>query len=124
MPFIAFIGRLLLAAVFIWSGYGKLTGAEGTMGYISSVNMPIPANIAYWIAVVVELGGGILLVIGLLTRYAAAALAVFTIAAAYFFHNDFANQMQMIQLMKNVAIAGGLLQVVAFGAGPFSIDRS
>ncbi len=85
MPFIAFIGRLLLAAIFIQSGYGKLTGADAAMGYIASANMPIPANIAYWIAVVVELGGGILLVIGLLTRYAAAALAVFAIAAAYLF---------------------------------------
>lgn len=70
-----------------------------------------------------EVGGGLLLIVGYQARIAAAALAVFTVLAAVFFHNSFADQNQMIHFMKNLAITGGLLQVIAFGAGALSLDN-
>ena len=114
--------RVLLAAIFIASGVGKLSAPAATQGYIASVGAPLPL-LAYAIAVVVEVVGGALLLVGYRTRATAVVLAIFTLAAAALFHNNFADQMQMINFMKNLAITGGLLQVVAFGAGRFSIDN-
>ena len=118
---LAFIGRLLLAAIFLQSGFGKLTDPSGTIGYISSAGLPLP-SVAYAVAVVVELGGGILLVLGYWARLVALILAAFTLASAIGFHTNFADQNQMIQFMKNLAITGGFLEIVAFGAGAFSLD--
>jgi len=115
------LGRLLIAAIFLFSGFSKIAAPAMAQGYIASAGLPAPL-LAYLIAVVVELGGGVLLVAGYQTRLAALALAVFSIAAAFGFHHDFADQNQMIHFLKNIAIAGGLLQVVAFGAGPLSLD--
>ncbi len=115
------LGRVLLAVLFVMSGIGKLTDPAGTIGYIQSAHLPLP-NIAYGIALTVELLGGILLIVGYRTRLVALILAVFTVAAAIGFHAHFADQNQMIHFMKNIAITGGLLQVVAFGAGAFSLD--
>jgi putative oxidoreductase len=115
------IGRLLLAAIFLISGVGKLFDPAGTIGYIGAVGLPLP-QLGYLLAVVVEIGGGLLLVAGYRTRLVAVTLAVFTIAAGIFFHSQFADQNQMIHFLKNLAIAGGLLQVAAFGAGRFSLD--
>ncbi|MBN8953956.1 MULTISPECIES: DoxX family protein [unclassified Rhizobium] len=114
-------GRLLIAVIFIFSGLGKIAEPAMTQGYISSVGLPAPL-LAYLAAIAVEIGGGILLVIGFQTRIVALAMAVFTVVTALFFHHDFADQNQMIHFLKNVAMAGGLLQVVAFGAGAFSLD--
>jgi putative oxidoreductase len=114
-------GRVLLAVLFVMSGISKLTDPAGTIGYIQSAGLPLP-NIAYGIALTVELLGGILLIVGYRTRLVALILAVFTVAAAIGFHAHFADQNQMIHFMKNIAIAGGLLQIVAFGAGAFSLD--
>lgn len=116
------IGRILLAVIFILSGVSKLANPAGTQGYIASVGLPLPL-LAYIVAVVVEVGGGVLLLAGYRTRLAAAAMAVFTVAAAVFFHHAFGDQNQFIHFMKNIAIAGGLLQVFAFGAGAFSVDN-
>ncbi len=115
------VGRFLLAAIFLISGFGKLADPAGTIGYISAVGLPLPA-VGYAIAVIVELGGGLLLVAGYQTRIVALTLAAFTIVAALFFHSHFADQNQFIHFLKNVAIAGGLLQVAAFGAGRLSLD--
>lgn len=115
------LGRVLLAVLFVMSGISKLTDPAGTIGYIQSAGLPLP-NIAYGIALTVELLGGILLIVGYRTRLVALVLAVFTVAAAIGFHAHFADQNQMIHFMKNIAITGGLLQVVAFGAGAFSLD--
>jgi putative oxidoreductase len=115
------LGRVLLAVLFVMSGVSKLTDPAGTIGYIQSAHLPLP-NIAYGIALAVELLGGILLIVGYRTRLVALVLAVFTVAAAIGFHAHFADQNQMIHFMKNIAITGGLLQVVAFGAGAFSLD--
>ena len=83
--------------------------------------MPLPA-LALAVAVLVELGGGLLLIVGFRARYVAAALALFCLATALSFHSNFADQNQMIHFLKNIMMAGGLLQIVAFGAGAFSID--
>ena len=108
------IGRLLIAVIFLLSGVGKVFAPGGTQAYIAAAGLPLPL-LAYLIAVVVEVGGGLLLVLGYQTRAVAAVLIVFTIAAALGFHHNFAEQNQMIHFLKNIAIAGGLLQVVGIG---------
>jgi putative oxidoreductase len=114
-------GRLLLAAIFILSGIGKVAAPAATIGYIASTGLPF-ATLGFAAAVAVELGGGILLAVGYQTRIVATVLALFSIVTALIFHHAFGDQNQMIHFLKNVAIAGGLLQVAAFGAGAFSID--
>lgn len=116
------IGRLLMATIFILSGIGKLAAPAATMGYIASTGLPF-APLALAIAIGVELGGGLLLALGFKTRLVAAGLAVFSIVTGLAFHHAVADQNQMIHLLKNFAMAGGLLQVVAFGAGAYSIDN-
>jgi putative oxidoreductase len=118
---IAALGRLLLALLFIFSGLGKIMAPEGTQGYIASVGLPLPM-LSYLLAIVVEIGGGILLVLGFQTRIVSLVLAAFTLATALVFHNNFGDQNQMIHFLKNISIVGGLLQVTAFGAGSFSLD--
>lgn len=118
---IAAVGRLLLAIIFIFSGLGKIMAPEGTQGYIASVGLPLPV-FSYLLAIIVEVGGGILLVIGYQTRIVSLVIAAFTLATALFFHNNFADQNQMIHFLKNISIVGGLLQVAAFGAGSLSLD--
>ena len=119
--FAPLVGRLLIAAIFVMSGYAKITAPGPTQDYIAAAGLPLPMA-AYVVAVVVELGGGVFLAVGYQTRVAALALAAFSIVAAFGFHHDFADRDQMIGLLKDLAIAGGLLQVVAFGAGPLSLD--
>jgi putative oxidoreductase len=115
------LGRLFLATLFLLSGFSKLTSAAATTAYIAAAGLPLP-SVSYWLSVIVEIGGGLLLLVGFQTRLAAAVLAIFTLAAAIFFHNNFADQNQMIHFLKNVAITGGLLQVAVWGAGQWSID--
>ena len=117
----ALIGRVLLAAIFILSGASKLADPAGTIGYIASAGLPFP-KLAFVGAAAVELLGGLALVVGYRTRYAALALSVFSLAAALAFHSALADQNQFIHFFKNIARAGGLLQVAAFGAGRFSLD--
>ena len=114
-------GRFLLAILFILSGVSKLGAAAATQAYIAKVGLPLPV-LAYVVAVVVELGAGLMLLVGYRTRAAALALVLFTLAAAVFFHNQFGDRNQFIHFMKNLAICGGLLQVYVFGAGSLSID--
>ncbi len=116
-----FIGRILIAVIFLISGFGKIAEPAATQGYIAAAGLPLPMA-AYLIAVIIEAGGGLLLLVGYQTRLAAVGLAVFTLAAALGFHHDFADQNQMIHFLKNLAIAGGLLQVAAFGPGAFGLD--
>jgi putative oxidoreductase len=118
---VAFVGRILIAAIFLLSGFAKLTAPAATIAYIQTAGLPAP-SLAYGIALLAELGGGILLVVGYRTRLVATGLALFAFATALGFHHDFADQNQFIHFFKNVAMAGGLLQVVAFGGGRLSID--
>jgi putative oxidoreductase len=115
-------GRILVGIVFLLSGISKLADPAGTQAFIASVGLPLPV-LGYIVAVVVEIGGGLLLLLGYRTRMAAIVLAVFTVATAVFFHHAFGDQNQFIHFMKNLAITGGLLQVASFGAGSYSLDR-
>ncbi|NUU42566.1 DoxX family protein [Tardiphaga robiniae] len=115
------IGRLLLAVLFILSGIGKLAAPAATQGYIASVGLPLPL-LSYLLAIVVEVGGGLLLILGYHARIVSLVMAVFTLATAVVFHSNLADQNQMIHFLKNIAITGGLLQVVAFGGGAVSLD--
>ena len=121
------IGRVLLAAIFLISGYRKLFGFAGLVGYIGSKGLPAAQLLAV-AAIVIELAGGLMLLVGWKTRVAAAALAVFTVVATIFFHNFWAfpadqMQNQINHFLKNLAIIGGFLYVIAFGAGQMSIDE-
>ena len=118
--------RVLLAWLFVSSGYGKLTGFEGTVGYIASQGLPLPA-LAAALAIVVELGGGLMLIAGWKARWAGAALFVFTAVASLVFHPFWAVPAdevmnQSIHFWKNVSIMGGLLYVFAYGSGPLSVE--
>jgi putative oxidoreductase len=117
-----FAGRLLLGAIFFISGLSKVADPAGTIGYITSAGLPLP-QLALATAIAVEVVGSVLLILGFHTRLVAAALACFTLASAFSFHFEFSDQNQFIHFMKNFALAGGLLQVVAFGAGKYSVDQ-
>jgi putative oxidoreductase len=124
----ALAGRILLAVIFILSGFGKITGFDGTVGYIASKGLPMAQLVAV-LTIVVELGGGILLAIGYKARWAALALAIFSLLAALIFHNfwdvEAAQKMnQQINFLKNLAITGGMLMAFAFGPGRYSVDKS
>ena len=119
--YLAFAGCLLIGVPFAMSGLSKLAAYGATTAMIGAVGLPVPP-LAYAVAVAVELSGGLLLIAGFQTRIVAIALALFSLATALSFHSNFADQNQMIHFLKNVMMAGGLLQVVAFGAGSFSID--
>jgi len=118
---VATFGRLLIAAIFLLSGLGKIANPQMIQGYITSAGLPFPL-LAYLIAVTIEVVGGVLLIVGLQTRIVGIIMAVFTVAAALSFHHNFADKNEMAHFLKDIAITGGLLQVVAFGPGRFSID--
>lgn len=123
---LALAGRLLLASLFLPAGIGKLTGFAGTIAYISSAGLPMPA-LAAAAALIVEIGGGVALIAGAGTRIAALVLALFTLVASFVFHAYWAvpaDQQYVTQLLffKNIAVAGGLLTLAAWGAGAWSID--
>jgi len=118
--------RILLALMFILAGLSKFGGLEGTAGYIASKGLPLAALLAFG-AATLEVVGGLALALGLRARWAAAALALFTLLASFVFHNFWAMPadqafVNQLMFMKNLAVTGGLLMVVAFGAGPASID--
>lgn len=117
----ALAGRAFLSAIFILSGVSKITAPAGMIGYIESVGLPLPA-LALALAILVEVAGGVALILGYRTRLVAAGLAAFTVITALAFHNQLGDQNQFIHFFKNIAMAGGLLQVVAFGAGRLSLD--
>jgi len=120
------MGRILLAALFLPAGLSKLSGFEGTVGYIASVGLPF-ASVAAAAAIAVEILGSVALLGGFQTRMAAAVLAVFTIVASFFFHAFWAAApeqafMQQLLFFKNIGVIGGLLLLVSSGAGAWSLD--
>jgi putative oxidoreductase len=121
--YLPLLGRVMIGAPFLFSGLGKLMAHDATVGYIASVGLPLP-QVAWLIALLVEIGGGALLMSGFRARSVALIMAVFALATAICFHRNFADQNQMIHFLKNVMLAGGLLQIVYFGAGPLSVDAS
>jgi putative oxidoreductase len=125
--FAALVARILLSGMFIYSGFGKVMGFAGTAGYIASMGLPLPEVMTAG-AIAAELGGGLLLLLGLKARWAALALFLFLIPATLIFHKfwgvapDLARN-QQIHFLKNVTIMGGMLMVWAFGPGRLSLDR-
>jgi putative oxidoreductase len=124
----ALIGRILLALIFVTSGFGKVMGFHGTVGYIASKGLPMP-EVGAVIAVACELGAGLLLLVGFKARWAGLVLAIFTLAAGILFHDYWnaadavAKMNNQINFWKNIAIAGGMLMVFAFGPGAWSVDK-
>lgn len=123
----ALVARILLSIMFITSGFGKIPGFEGTAGYIASKGLPMPQLLAIG-AIVVELGGGLLLLVGYKARWAALAIFLFLIPTLLFFHNFWTfppdqYQTQQVQFMKNITIMGGMLMVWAFGPGRLALER-
>ena len=120
------IARVLLAAMFILAGFNKFGALAGTAGYIASKGLPMPSVLAFGTAAL-EVVAGLALAIGFQARWAALALALFTVLASVLFHNFWAmpaeqQMVQQLMFMKNLAVTGGLLMVFAFGAGPASVD--
>ena len=114
------LGRLLIAAIFIMAGIQKIPGYAGTQGYMESMGVPgelLP------LVIIIEIFAGLAVLLGWKTRFAAVALAGFTILAAAIFHSNFADQMQFILFMKNLAITGGLLLLFANGPGAYALDN-
>lgn len=119
--FSTLIARILLAHIFVLAGLSKLgAGYAGTQGYMEAMGVP---GMLLPLVILLELGGGLALLIGIKTKLVSWALAIFTIVAAVIFHNNLSDQMQMIMFMKNFAIAGGLLILAEHGAGFYSLDR-
>ncbi|GAA4110382.1 DoxX family protein [Aminobacter aganoensis] len=114
-------GRVLLSVIFILAGFAKLTAISGTAGWFASIGLPVP-TVTTVVVGLLELVGGIAILVGFQTRIAAILLGVFTLAATAIAHTDFADQVQVMFLQKNLAIAGGLFVLAAFGAGALSID--
>ena len=115
------VGRILIAPLFLLSGITKLTAPEPTIDMIASAGVPF-ATLAFALTILLEVVGSIALIAGYRVRLVAAAMALFSVAAALAFHTDLVDQNQLIHFFKNIAMAGGLLQIVAFGAGRFSLD--
>lgn len=118
--YIKLLGRILMAQIFIIAGIGKIMGYAGTQAYMASHGVP---GVLLPLVILLEIGGGLALVLGWKTRWVAYALALFCVAAALIFHHDFANAMQKINFMKNLAMAGGFLILAASGAGALSLDK-
>ena len=123
----ALIGRILLCILFIESGFGKIGGFEGTAGYIASRGLPLPQVLAA-LSILIELGGGLLVLLGWKTRWVALVLIVFMIVITPIFHNFWsapaaAAAAQQINFMKNVSILGGIFLLLAFGPGRYSADK-
>jgi putative oxidoreductase len=119
--FLPFAGRVLIGGVFLMSGLSKLAAYQGVAAAISGAGLPF-APLGFGLAVIVEIGLGVLLLIGYRVRPVALGLAIWCFVTAIFFHSNFADQNTMIHFLKNLLIAGGLLQIVHFGAGPVSLD--
>jgi putative oxidoreductase len=113
--------RFLMALIFIISGWGKLTSYRGTVGYMASMGLPLPA-VATPLVILIELGGGLALLVGLKARWAAAILAAFSVGSALIAHTNFSDPNQMNNFLKNLAMAGGYLLFVRYGAGSPAID--
>lgn len=122
--YLAPLGRLLMSSLFIWAGYAKLMNPGPTAEYFAKVSIPASEALV-WIVIIIELIGGLLLLVGLKARWAAAVLAIFCLATAFAVHLPAGSPAHdMIHFYKNLVMAGGFLYVVAYGAGGLSVDRA
>lgn len=118
--YLPLVGRIMLAHIFLLAGINKIAGYAGTQGYMESMGVPgglLP------LVILVEVVGGLALIVGWQTKWASLALAGFTLLAGFLFHFSPGDQMQSIMLMKNISISGGLLVLAAYGPGAFSLDK-
>ena len=120
MHIVEILGRLLLSAIFLINGIGKIFNYEGTIQYMENFDVP-----GYLIipAITVEILFPILLILGYYTKFSALVLSLFTLALAIIFHTEFSNQMQLMSFLKNIAIAGGFLIIFVYGPGKYSLDH-
>lgn len=121
--YLPFVGRLFIGLPFMMSGLSKVANYAGTIALIQSSTFPLHPPLAYAGAIAVEIGCGLLIIVGYQTRIAAAVFCLFCLATAVFFHANFADPNQIFHFIKNLVMTGGLLQVVTYGAGALSIDN-
>lgn len=126
IPAVVVIARVLLGLMFLLAGVSKFGNLQGTAGYIASAGLPM-ASVLATLTALLEVVASVALIVGFKARYAALALAVFTLLASVLFHNFWAmpadkQMVQQLMFLKNLAVAGGLLLVFSFGAGPASVD--
>ena len=117
----ALVGRLFFSSMFLAFSYGKLTAFGGTSGYMASLGVPAPALFTL-LAIIIEIGGGLLVLVGYQTRLVALGLAIYVLASAFIGHSQLGDPSQFTHFMKNMAIVGGSLAFVASGAGAYSLD--
>lgn len=116
------LGRLLMSSLFIWAGFGKLTNPSGTAQYFASYHLPAP-DVLVWIVIIIELIGGLMILVGFQTRWVALVLALFCLVTGFAIHLPAGDLPNMINFYKNLVMAGGFLYVVAYGAGALSVDN-
>jgi putative oxidoreductase len=116
------VSRILLSVLFIWSGVGKILDPLGTQQYMAARGMPL-TGLFLAAAIALELVGGLSILLGYRSRWGTAALMLFLVPATLIFHTDFADRIQQIMFMKNLAIFGGLLMLLEFGSGQIAIRR-
>ena len=115
------LARLLMSSLFVWDGIVQLRNPSGTAQYFASVHVPLP-NVAIWISIPIHLLGGMAVLVGFKTRWAAALLALLCVGTAFGVHLPIGDEDNMIRFYKNLVMTGGFLYVIAFGAGAVSID--
>jgi putative oxidoreductase len=115
-----FVARLFLGHIFLLAGISKIGAYAATQGYMNAMGVP---GMLLPLVILLEVGGGLTIIVGWKTKWASVALAGFTVVAAAIFHNNFGDQTQMIMFMKNIAIAGGFLLLAVHGAGAYSLDN-
>ena len=113
------LARILISALFLINGIFKITNYDGTLDWMEGYGMP---GVLLIPAIILEILGPILIIIGYQTKITAAFLSLFCLATAVIFHNDFSNQMQLTSFLKNIALAGGFLFLVINGSKKFSLD--
>ncbi len=114
------VARIFLGHIFLLAGVSKINSYEGTQGYMDAMGVP---GVILPLVILLEIAGGLMFIAGWKTKWASIALALFTVVAAVIFHSNFADQMQMILFMKNIAIVGGFLLLAVHGAGAYSLDN-
>jgi putative oxidoreductase len=121
--YLPFVGRLFIGLPFMASGLSKVANYAGTIALIESSKLPLPPQLSYAGAIAVEVGCGLLIILGYQTRIVAGIFCLFCLATAVFFHTNFADPNQIFHFIKNMVMTGGLLQLVTYGAGALSIDN-
>ena len=120
MYIIEFIGRILISALFLIEGFGKISVQENVMMYMEDYGVP---GILFVPAIILEILFPLLLIVGYKTKWAASVMALFTLTVAIIFHTNFGEEMQMMFFLKDIAIAGGFMIIVAYGPGKISLDH-